>query len=83
MQIGLDAYMVEGLHMFFPIFESTETGYGVQVEYWGYKPCLQEIGVQGPRAAKLWYDNIEAKYLSTNPVFHACTEYIEVDYIIL
>jgi hypothetical protein len=41
---------------------------------------LQELGIKTPRAAKLWCDNIGAKYLSTNPVFHARTKHIEVDY---
>ena len=41
---------------------------------------LIELGVEAPRAAKLWCDNIGAKYLSANPVFHARTKHIEVDY---
>jgi hypothetical protein len=41
---------------------------------------LQELGIDSPRAAKLWCDNIGAKYLSANPVFHARTKHIEVDY---
>jgi histone deacetylase 1/2 len=41
---------------------------------------LMELGVRAPRAAKLWCDNIGAKYLSANPVFHARTKHIEVDY---
>lgn len=39
---------------------------------------LQELGIQAPRAAKLWCDNIGAKYLSANPVFHTYTKHIEV-----
>jgi histone deacetylase 1/2 len=41
---------------------------------------LREIGIQSPRVAKLWCDNMGAKYLSANPVFHARTKHIEVDY---
>ncbi|XP_012700229.1 uncharacterized protein LOC105914105 [Setaria italica] len=41
---------------------------------------LREIGVKSPRAAKLWCDNLGATYLSSNPVFHARTKHIEVDY---
>jgi histone deacetylase 1/2 len=41
---------------------------------------LKEIGVYSPRAAKLWCDNLGAKYLTSNPVFHARTKHIEVDY---
>jgi len=41
---------------------------------------LTEIGIKSPRAAKLWCDNLGAKYLSANPIFHARTKHIEVDY---
>jgi len=41
---------------------------------------LREIGVKSPRAAKIWCDNLGATYLSSNPVFHARTKHIEVDY---
>jgi hypothetical protein len=30
--------------------------------------------------AKLWCDNLDAKYLSANPVFYGRTKHIEVDY---
>jgi histone deacetylase 1/2 len=41
---------------------------------------LREIGVKQPRTACLWCDNLGATYLSANPVFHARTKHIEVDF---
>jgi hypothetical protein len=41
---------------------------------------LAELGVPQPRPAVLWCDNLGATYLSANPVFHARTKHIEVDY---
>jgi histone deacetylase 1/2 len=41
---------------------------------------LQELGVFLSRAPTLWCDNLGATYLSINPVFHARTKHIEVDY---
>jgi hypothetical protein len=41
---------------------------------------LKELGVPQSRVVCLWCDNIGATYLSANPVFHARTKHIEVDY---
>jgi histone deacetylase 1/2 len=41
---------------------------------------LQELGIFLSRAPCLWCDNLGATYLSVNPVFHARTKHIEVDY---
>ena len=41
---------------------------------------LDELGVVQSRPPILWCDNIGATYLTTNPVFHARTKHIEVDY---
>lgn len=41
---------------------------------------LTELKIKHPPAARLWGDNIGATYLSQNPVFHARTKHIEVDY---
>ena len=41
---------------------------------------LAELRIPHPPVARPWCDNLGAKYLSQNPVFHARTKHIEVDY---
>jgi hypothetical protein len=41
---------------------------------------MPELKIPCPAMAKIWCDNIGAKYLSVNPSFHARTKHIEVDY---
>jgi len=41
---------------------------------------LDELGISQSRVPILWCDNIGATYLSANPVLHARTKHIEVDY---
>jgi hypothetical protein len=41
---------------------------------------LKELNIFSPKAARLWCDNLGAKYLSANPIFHGRTKHIEVGY---
>jgi hypothetical protein len=41
---------------------------------------LTELGVRHPHKARLWCDNLGATYFSANPVFHARTKHIEIDF---
>jgi hypothetical protein len=63
---------------------STEVEYkavaNATVEIMWIHTLLQEIGIKTPQVAKLWCDNIGAKYLSANLVFYAHTKHNEVDY---
>jgi hypothetical protein len=41
---------------------------------------LTELQVTHPPVARLWCEHIGATYLSANPVFHARTKHIEIDF---
>jgi hypothetical protein len=41
---------------------------------------LKEIGIPCPSQARLWCDNLGAKYLASNPIFHGRVKHIEIDY---
>jgi hypothetical protein len=63
---------------------STEAEYkalaNATVEIMWIQTLLNELKVSSPSVAKLWVDNMSAKYLSFNHVFHARTKHNEVDY---
>jgi histone deacetylase 1/2 len=41
---------------------------------------LTDLQVPSVSAPTIWCDNLGATYLSTNPIFHARTRHVEVDY---
>ena len=41
---------------------------------------LRDFGLFLPHPPLLWCDNVSALTIATNPVFHAHTKHIEVDY---
>ena len=41
---------------------------------------LRDLQILSPSAPTLWCDNLGATYLSANPIFHARTKHVEVDY---
>ena len=63
---------------------STEAKYkalaNVAAEVKWLQSLLHELGQSSSSAPVLWCDNIGVTYLSTNPVFHARTKHIEIDF---
>ncbi|XP_019154333.1 PREDICTED: uncharacterized protein LOC109150813 [Ipomoea nil] len=41
---------------------------------------LRELGLHTSQPSTLWCDNLGATYLCANPVFHARTKHVEIDY---
>ena len=44
------------------------------------KSVLNDLGVPIIRSPILWCDNIRATYFTSNPLFHARTKHIEIDF---
>jgi hypothetical protein len=41
---------------------------------------LQQLRIPYSRSARLWCDNMGAKYLASNPMFHGRMKHVDVDY---
>jgi hypothetical protein len=41
---------------------------------------LHELQILWPKSARQWCDNMGAKYLASNPIFHGCMKHVEIDY---
>ncbi|XP_019173479.1 PREDICTED: uncharacterized protein LOC109169035 [Ipomoea nil] len=63
---------------------STEAEYkalaDVSAEVTWVVSLLRELGMHSGQSATLWCDNLGATYLCANPVFHARTKHVEIDY---
>lgn len=63
---------------------STEAEYkslaNATAEMMWIQKLLADLRIPHPSSARLWCDNLGAKYLSANPVFHARTKHIEIDF---
>lgn len=50
------------------------------VELTWLQALLRELWVHLKTIATLWCDNLDATYLLANPIFHAHTKHVEVDF---
>ena len=44
------------------------------------RSLLSELRISSSSMTTLWCDNLGATFLSANPIFHACTKHVGVDY---
>jgi hypothetical protein len=50
------------------------------VEIMWVQSVLRELQVLGTRCARLWCDNLGAKHLASNSIFHERMKHVEIDY---
>jgi histone deacetylase 1/2 len=87
---GFAVYLGDNLVSWTARKQATVSGSSIEAEYkslanataevlWVQK-LLTELQVPRPPKARLWCDNLGATYLSANPIFHARTKHIEIDF---
>jgi hypothetical protein len=63
---------------------STEAEYkamaDVTAEIMWVQAVLRKLCIPCPMSARLWCDNMGAKYLASNPIFHGRMKHVEIDY---
>ncbi|KAD4888537.1 hypothetical protein E3N88_20610 [Mikania micrantha] len=59
---------------------STESEADIVAELTWLQALICELRVSTKKVPTLWCDNLGATYLSANPVFHARTKHVEVDF---
>nr|GEV83000.1 hypothetical protein [Tanacetum cinerariifolium] len=57
-----------------------EVEYKALVELTWLQALLNELGIRSSSTPILWCDNLGATYLLANPIFHARTKHVEIDY---
>jgi hypothetical protein len=50
------------------------------IEVMWVQSVLCELRVSYLRSARLWCDNMGAKYLASNPIFHGRMKHVDIDY---
>lgn len=66
------------------IMEFLQTNYNVLIKHkiriLGVLPMLHDLGLHSSLPPVLWCDNLGAPYLAANPIFHARTNHIKIDF---
>jgi hypothetical protein len=80
-QIRLIGVLGNSLLSLIPVLRQSKKGLtNATAELIWVETLMCELGVSFEEKPCLWCDNLGATYLSPNPVFHARTRHIEIDF---